>query len=154
MGLRGKPTILGAATGVVAGLWGSPRGGVSVPSSLAIVTTASFCYIGVNVLKEKFGYDSLDVFGVHGVGGTWGLATGIFCVPRSIRRPPMDCYSAIPPSWASNYRHIGGIRVGRGGNLRHTPCDKAITPLRVTPDEEVSGLTWPCTVSAYTPGPA
>ena len=38
------------------------------------------CYFGVNVLKPRLGYDdSLDVFGVHGLGGTWGaLATGVF----------------------------------------------------------------------------
>jgi len=82
--LRGKPTVLGAATGAVAGLVAiTPGAGfVSVPSSLAIGFGVSvICYIGLNVLKAKFGYDdSLDVFGVHGLGGTWGaLATGIFC---------------------------------------------------------------------------
>jgi ammonium transporter, Amt family len=81
--MDGKPTVLGAATGVVAGLVGiTPAAGfVTVSSALAIGLGAGiFCYIGVYKLKPLFGYDdSLDVVGVHGIGGTWGaLATGIF----------------------------------------------------------------------------
>jgi Amt family ammonium transporter len=79
---RGKPTVLGAASGAVAGLVAiTPASGFVGPvSSIVIGALAGFlCYSACN-FKAKLGYDdSLDVVGVHGVGGTWGaLATGIF----------------------------------------------------------------------------
>jgi Amt family ammonium transporter len=79
---RGKPTTLGAATGAVAGLVAiTPASGfVSALSALIIGAMASIiCYGGI-LLKSKLGYDdSLDVVGIHGLGGTWGaLATGLF----------------------------------------------------------------------------
>jgi Amt family ammonium transporter len=79
---RGKPTVLGAASGAVAGLVAiTPAAGFVGPvSSIIIGAVAGFlCYTACN-LKAKLGYDdSLDVVGVHGVGGTWGaLATGLF----------------------------------------------------------------------------
>jgi Amt family ammonium transporter len=79
---RGKPTVLGAASGAVAGLVAiTPAAGFVTPmASIVIGAVAGFiCYSACN-LKSKLGYDdSLDVVGVHGVGGTWGaLATGIF----------------------------------------------------------------------------
>jgi Amt family ammonium transporter len=79
---RGKPTVLGAASGAVAGLVAiTPASGFVGPlSALIIGGGAGFlCYNACN-LKTTLGYDdSLDVVGVHGVGGTWGaLATGLF----------------------------------------------------------------------------
>jgi Amt family ammonium transporter len=79
---KGKPTTLGVASGAVAGLATiTPASGfVSPLAALFIGLTAGiFCYGGV-VAKNKFGYDdSLDVVGIHGVGGTWGaLAIGLF----------------------------------------------------------------------------
>ena len=79
---RGKPTVLGAASGAVAGLVAiTPAAGyVSPLASIVIGAVAGFlCYNACN-LKTKLGYDdSLEVVGVHGIGGTWGaLATGIF----------------------------------------------------------------------------
>ncbi len=80
---RGKPTVLGAATAAVAGL-------VAITPACAFVTpggailiglgAAGVCYFAVTMLKPLVGYDdSLDVFGVHGIGGTWGaIATGLF----------------------------------------------------------------------------
>jgi Amt family ammonium transporter len=80
---RGKPTVLGGATAAVAGLgaitpasaYVSPMGAIAVGIGAAV-----FSYAAVTLLKPAMGYDdSLDVFGVHGVGGTWGvLAAGIF----------------------------------------------------------------------------
>ncbi|MHB8917009.1 MAG: ammonium transporter [Desulfocucumaceae bacterium] len=80
---HGKPTMLGAASGAVAGLVAiTPASGyVSPLSAIAIgLVGGVVCYLAVSVVKKKFGYDdSLDAFGVHGFGGTWGaLATGIF----------------------------------------------------------------------------
>jgi len=81
--VTGKPTILGGATGAVAGLVAiTPASGfVSPVSAICIGIIAGFvCYTAVAVIKLKFGYDdSLDAFGVHGVGGTVGaLLTGLF----------------------------------------------------------------------------
>ncbi len=78
-----KPTVLGAATGAVAGLVTiTPACGfVSPMSAIWIGTLAGLvCYISVAVIKNRLGYDdSLDAFGVHGVGGMTGaLATGLF----------------------------------------------------------------------------
>ncbi|MFQ5900880.1 MAG: ammonium transporter [Thermodesulfobacteriota bacterium] len=80
---RGKPTVLGAATGAVAGLVGiTPGAGFVSPISSIIIGIGAgiFCYTAVAVIKPKFGYDdSLDVFGCHGIGGIWGaIATGLF----------------------------------------------------------------------------
>lgn len=80
---RGKPTVLGAATGAVAGLvaitpacaFVTPMGAIGIGVGAGLL-----CYAAVTLLKPALGYDdSLDVFGVHGVGGAWGaLATGLF----------------------------------------------------------------------------
>ncbi|MSP38839.1 MAG: ammonium transporter [Deltaproteobacteria bacterium] len=80
--LRGKPTMLGAASGAVAGLVAiTPGAGFVSPMSALVIGAVGgvLCSIACS-LKPKFGYDdSLDVVGVHGVGGTWGaLATGLF----------------------------------------------------------------------------
>lgn len=79
---RGKPTVLGAASGAVAGLATiTPASGFVGPVFAMIIglIAGALCYVGIN-LKNKFGYDdSLDVVGVHGVGSTWGIiATGLF----------------------------------------------------------------------------
>lgn len=75
--LRGKPSVLGVASGMVAGLATiTPASGfVSVPSALVIGLAGGLvCYLAVARLKSKFGYDdSLDVFGVHGMGSTVGM---------------------------------------------------------------------------------
>ncbi len=78
-----KTTVVGIATGAVAGLVAiTPAAGfVEVSGALLIGLFVSiFCYIAVGVIKPKLGYDdSLDAFGVHGIGGIWGaLATGLF----------------------------------------------------------------------------
>jgi ammonium transporter, Amt family len=80
---RGKPTVLGAVSGAVAGLVAiTPGAGfVTVLSSIAIgLVGGALCYLAVSILKAKLGYDdALDAFGCHGIGGIWGaLATGVF----------------------------------------------------------------------------
>ena len=79
---RGKPTVLGGASGAIAGLVAiTPAAGFVGPiSSIWIGLGAGIlCYLAV-VWKSKFGYDdALDVLGIHGIGGTWGaIATGLF----------------------------------------------------------------------------
>jgi Amt family ammonium transporter len=80
---RDKPTALGTVSGAVAGLVAiSPAAGYVSPLSAVVIGIGSggFCYMVVNYVKLILGYDdSLDVFGMHGVGGTWGMiATGLF----------------------------------------------------------------------------
>lgn len=80
---HGKPTVLGCVSGAVAGLVAiTPAAGFVTPMSAIILglVVGPLCYFAVAVIKAKFGYDdSLDAFGVHGVGGTWGaIATGLF----------------------------------------------------------------------------
>ncbi len=80
---NGAPTVLGVATGAVAGLVAiTPACGFVNPMNAMFIgiMVSLVCYIAVAVIKGKVGYDdSLDTFGVHGVGGTVGtIATGIF----------------------------------------------------------------------------
>jgi Amt family ammonium transporter len=79
---RGKPTVLGAASGAVAGLVAiTPASGFVGPLSSIVIggVAGALCYVAV-LAKAKLGYDdSLDVVAIHGIGGTWGaLATGLF----------------------------------------------------------------------------
>ncbi len=81
--INGKPTAVGAATGAVAGLVAiTPASGSTDVMGALIIGLASgaICYVAATSLKRKFGYDdSLDVFGVHGVGGIVGaILTGVF----------------------------------------------------------------------------
>jgi len=83
---RGKPSMLGAASGAVAGLVAiTPACGFVGPmGSIILGFTASFISLwGVTKLKGALGYDdSLDVFGVHGLAGIWGaVATGVLMAP-------------------------------------------------------------------------
>jgi len=81
-----KPTIVGISTGAVAGLVAiTPAAGfVDVSGAIIIGLLVSvMCFFMVSVVKRKLGYDdSLDAFGVHGIGGIWGaIATGLFATP-------------------------------------------------------------------------
>ena len=80
---HGKPTVIGAVSGCVAGLVAiTPAAGyVTIIPSIAIgLIGGGVCYFAVAIVKAKFGYDdSLDAFGVHGIGGIWGaIATGLW----------------------------------------------------------------------------
>ena len=82
--LTGKPSVVGAASGAVAGLVAiTPASGFvdAIPAVLIGIGAGFFCYMAVRMRGMLKYDDALDVFGVHGVGGTWGaLATGIFAV--------------------------------------------------------------------------
>jgi Amt family ammonium transporter len=78
-----RPTVLGVITGVVGGLVAvTPASGfVTLGGAMCIGAGVSvICWFFVSIIKVKFGYDdSLDAFGVHGIGGMWGaIATGLF----------------------------------------------------------------------------
>ena len=83
----GKATLVGAATGLVAGLVAiTPAAGFVKPWAAIVMglITSPICYFAISSLKAKIGYDdALDAFGCHTVGGIiGGILTGIFCVPE------------------------------------------------------------------------
>lgn len=83
----GKPTLVGAATGLVAGLVViTPAAGFVAPWAAVVMglIVSPICYFAISVCKKKIGYDdALDAFGCHCVGGiVGGILTGIFCVPE------------------------------------------------------------------------
>lgn len=83
----GKPTLVGAATGLVAGLVViTPAAGFVAPWAAIVMgfIVSPICYFAISFLKAKIGYDdALDAFGCHAIGGiTGGILTGLFCVPE------------------------------------------------------------------------
>ncbi len=98
--MKGNPSLLGAASGAVAGLVGiTPAAGLVGPVGALIIgfVTSLFCLWGVNGLKRLLNVDdSLDVFGIHGVGGIiGGLLTGIFNA-KPLGGPGLETLSEIP----------------------------------------------------------
>jgi Amt family ammonium transporter len=88
----GKPTVLGAISGAVAGLVAiTPASGYTLPMYALIIGGAAgiVCFYSATALKQYFGYDdTLDAFGVHGTGGTLGaILTGVFAV-CAVNCPP------------------------------------------------------------------
>jgi Amt family ammonium transporter len=82
----GRPSALGLASGALAGLVGITPGCAYVGPIGAIMiglAAGAVCFFFVSVVKRKFGYDdTLDVFGLHGIGGMVGaILTGVFCIP-------------------------------------------------------------------------
>jgi len=150
----GKPTVLGAISGAVCGLVGiTPASGFVTPmASLAIGLVAGVgCFLMVTEVKKVFGYDdSLDVFGVHGTGGTIGaILTGVFAT-RAINPLFKDA--------AGNPLPVGLVD-GNGGQILNQIIGVGITiamavigslillkivdmliGLRVSEEEEVRGL--------------
>ncbi|HWK70153.1 ammonium transporter [Pollutimonas sp. M17] len=97
---KGKPSLLGAISGAVAGLVGvTPAAGLVGPGGALVIgiVTGVVCLWGVNGLKRMLGADdTLDVFGIHGVGGIVGaLLTGIFNA-RPLGGPGLESLGAIP----------------------------------------------------------
>ena len=83
----GKPTLVGACTGLVAGLVVVTPGAGFVEPWAAVVMgfiVSPVCYLAISHLKARLGYDdALDAFGCHGIGGLLGgVLTGLFCVPE------------------------------------------------------------------------
>ena len=84
--IKGKPTVIGIASGAIAGLVAiTPGSGFVYPMGALIIGLLAgvACWFFSSVVKTAMGYDdSFDVFGIHGIGGIVGaLLTGIFCVP-------------------------------------------------------------------------
>jgi Amt family ammonium transporter len=151
--VKGKPSMLGAASGAVAGLVAiTPAAGfVGVVGALVIGLLAGFvCLWGVNGLKKLLGADdSLDVFGVHGVGGILGaLLTGVFAAPSL---GGSGIYDYVANKVAADYDMMGqviiqatgvGVTIVWSGVVAFI-CYKLVDMfigLRVPEDEEREGL--------------
>ena len=141
----GKPTMLGAASGAVAGLVAiTPASGFVTPlASIVIGFGAGVTCYSACLLKSTFGYDdSLDVVGVHGVGGIFGaIMTGIFAT-RTINPAGNDGLLYGNPSLLVTQLTAVGVTVlfAIVGTTVILVALKAIMGLRVTADEERMGL--------------
>lgn len=120
--VRGKPSLLGAASGVVAGLVAvTPASGFAGPMGSVVLglIVSPICFFFVSTVKSKFGYDdSLDVFGVHCIGGITGaLATGILDAPMLGGQGIAD-YAAKPGTMvAGSYDMLGQLWIQLQGVL-------------------------------------
>jgi len=141
-----KPSVVGAAAGAVAGLVAiTPASGFVQPmEAIAIgVGAGLFCYIAVRLRARTKLDDSLDVVGVHGVGGTWGaLATGIFAFAAISGIPGLDGMThGRPEQIVDQLIAIGAVW---GYSFVVTALILKVLDvtmgLRVTEDEEVLGL--------------
>ena len=143
--LRGKPTVLGAASGAVAGL-------VAITPGSGFVGPISAIWIGIGggmlcsiacSLKPRFGYDdSLDVVGVHGVGGTWGaLATGLFA-SKAINPAGNDgLFFGNPAQLGIQFVSVlATLVLAIVGSYIILSIIKAVMGLRVADEEEMMGL--------------
>lgn len=141
-----KPTVLGLASGVVAGLVAiTPAAGfVNMPASLAIGLLAGVLgYVSVSKLKNMLGYDdSLDAFGVHGLCGIWGaLATGLFASPAVNEIGTGLFYGNPKQVWIQFLSIIGTAAFSAVGTFIVAYITKLITGgLRVDHEDEIIGL--------------
>jgi Amt family ammonium transporter len=142
---RGKPTVLGAASGAVAGLVAiTPASGYVGPvASILIGGIAGFlCYNACNI-KSRLGYDdSLDVVGVHGVGGTWGaLATGLFATKLVNEAGGDGLFYGNPAQlWTQIVAVVATMVLASVGTAIILKVVDAILGLRVSDDDEMVGL--------------
>jgi Amt family ammonium transporter len=141
-----KPTLLGIASGAVAGLVGiTPAAGfVNLGGALIIGLGAGIIgFIFVSKLKHKFGYDdSLDAFGVHGICGIWGaLATGLFASP-AINKAGVGLFYGNPKQvWIQLVSIAGTAAYSAVATLIVIGITRLLTgSLRIDKDSEVQGL--------------
>jgi Amt family ammonium transporter len=140
----GKPTAVGLATGAVAGLVAiTPASGTAGPMGALIIgfSSAVVCYIAATSLKRALGYDdSLDVFGVHGVGGIVGaLLTGI-CASTALGGAGLELDTMGAQVWAQFKSVLVTIIWSAVVSLIGLGIAKAVVGLRVSEEVEHSGL--------------
>ncbi len=141
-----KPTLLGLASGAVAGLVAiTPGAGfVGLGASLIICIGAGLLgFLFVTKLKHKFGYDdSLDAFGVHGICGIWGaLATGIFANPAVNALGTGLLYGNPRQVWIQLISILGTAAYSGVATLIVIGITRLVTgSLRIDADSEVVGL--------------
>ena len=143
---RGKPSVLGACSGAVAGLVLITPGSGTVSAINAMVLAAigtCICFWACTTLKSKMKYDdSLDAFGVHGVGGITGaLLTGVFATRNIYGDRPMG---AVDGNWGQLVPQAvsvaAAVAIGAIGTFVILKILDATMGLRVSQDDEIQGL--------------
>jgi len=144
---RGKPTVLGFCSGVVAGLVViTPAAGFVTPTGAVIIGVLAGVvpFLACTKLKAIFQYDdALDTFGVHGVGGTLGaLVTGIFATPEANANLSTNLASIVRRTlWLEQLKAIGlTLVLSVVGTIVIAMIVKAAIGLRPDPETEESGL--------------
>ncbi|HEU0230658.1 MAG TPA: ammonium transporter [Burkholderiaceae bacterium] len=142
---KGKPSLLGGISGMVAGLVGiTPAAGLVGPSGALVIgiVAGAVCVFGVNGLKSLLGADdTLDVFGIHGVGGITGaLLTGIFNA-QPLGGPGLKTLAEIPHQVWVQFEGVITTLVWSGvcALIAYVIADK-LCGLRVASDVEREGL--------------
>lgn len=143
---RGKPSVLGACSGAVAGLVLITPGSGTVSAINAMVLAAigtCICFWACTTLKSKMKYDdSLDAFGVHGVGGITGaLLTGVFATRNIYGDRPMG---GVDGNWGQLVPQavsvLAAVAIGAIGTFIILKILDATMGLRVSQDDEIQGL--------------
>ncbi|HCJ76711.1 MAG TPA: ammonia permease [Roseburia sp.] len=144
---EGKPTLVGASTGLVVGLVAITPGAGFVPIWSAFIIGAlvsPICYFGVALIKKKLKIDdALDAFGCHGIGGIWGgIATGIFAQKSINSTAKWDglVFGAYRLFLAQIEGILITIVIAVVGTLLCVAVVRIFTPLRVSLKEEQLGL--------------
>jgi len=151
---NGKPSVLGAISGAVAGLVAiTPASGFVSPMSALVIgfVAGVFCYLMVSKVKSRFGYDdSLDAFGVHGAGGTIGaLLTGVFATAAINPIFKDGQGNPLPVGWVDGHagqvlNQLVGVLIAWGmaivGTLIILKIVDSLIGLRVPEEHEIQGL--------------
>ena len=144
---EGKPTLVGASTGLVIGLVAITPGAGFVPvwaSFIIGILVSPICYFTVLLLKQKLKIDdALDAFGCHGIGGIWGgIATGLFGKTsiNSVAKWDGLVFGDHRLFLAQVLSIVITIAVAIVGTLICIGIVRIFTPLRVDPKEELVGL--------------
>lgn len=144
---EGKPTLVGASTGLVIGLVAITPGAGFVPvwaSFIIGILVSPICYFTVILLKQKLKIDdALDAFGCHGIGGIWGgIATGLFGKTsiNSVAKWDGLVFGDHRLFLAQVLSIVITITVAIVGTLICIGIVRIFTPLRVDPKEEMVGL--------------
>ena len=144
---EGKPTLVGASTGLVIGLVAITPGAGFVPvwaSFIIGILVSPICYFTVILLKQKLKIDdALDAFGCHGIGGIWGgIATGLFGKTsiNSVAKWDGLVFGDHRLFLAQVLSIVITIAVAIVGTLICIGIVRIFTPLRVDPKEEMVGL--------------
>lgn len=144
---EGKPTLVGASTGLVIGLVAITPGAGFVPvwaSFIIGILVSPICYFTVILLKQKLKIDdALDAFGCHGIGGIWGgIATGLFGKTsiNSVAKWDGLVFGDLRLFLAQVLSIVITIAVAIVGTLICIGIVRIFTPLRVDPKEEMVGL--------------
>ena len=144
---EGKPTLVGASTGLVIGLVAITPGAGFVPvwaSFIIGILVSPICYFTVLLLKQKLKIDdALDAFGCHGIGGIWGgIATGLFGKTsiNSVAKWDGLVFGDHRLFLAQVLSIVITIAVAIVGTLICIGLVRIFTPLRVDPKEEMVGL--------------